>query len=543
MPAVLEPQVKKSPHTEQSVWFERAYGSLRDRYRRVDERTKEAFRRWRTSGGEAELQQLAAEKFPEADFVTVHDVPIFAEHVATERSGRVVKYDRRALEHIVARCNERILDTGDFAPLTAGHTPSKEGLPFPEVLGYDGPFRVGILGNKKPRWAIFVDEHIRKDCYAKAKSLPRRSPEVWAEPRMEDRILDPIAALGAETPRLDLGTVLYARRGDVVVEKYSSFVTSAAAMPSGSNTHLPGSVREKHAAADTTTPTEGAGSMLQPQDIQQIADAIMATKQWQWLTQKMDSEESSLPGADAGGEPGNMSPDADQMGDPGMPPADTSAPPDSPATAPPTPAPTPSAPAAAASPAAPAMSPLSDDEAGSLADDEKQQYGAMSHDGKCGYAAARRRYMAGAPTMRYSRASHDRLETEAEKLRDRVARLEDDKRQTERYSKLSTLAATYVFDVADEAKHCEAMSDEQFASHLTRVERYARHDDPTKVGYLPGLTEPVKTGEQKQDESTRRERYSRRAVQLADAARAKGQHLSYDDAHALAVAEDVPKDK
>ncbi|MCE7884832.1 MAG: hypothetical protein DYH08_13425, partial [Actinobacteria bacterium ATB1] len=27
------------------------------------------------------------------------------------------------------------------------------------VLGYVGPFRVGILGNKNPRWCIFADEH------------------------------------------------------------------------------------------------------------------------------------------------------------------------------------------------------------------------------------------------------------------------------------------------------------------------------------------------------------------------------------------------
>jgi len=43
-------------------------------------------------------------------FVVQEHVPVFKEH--TNRDG--VPFDRRAMERIAARCNERIRDTGDF---------------------------------------------------------------------------------------------------------------------------------------------------------------------------------------------------------------------------------------------------------------------------------------------------------------------------------------------------------------------------------------------------------------------------------------------
>ena len=198
----------------------------------TDSKNAVCFQTWRMHKGEDALDQTAVQRFSNGDFVQVKDVPVFTEHTTTDRDGNMVVYDRNALEAIADRCNERIEDTGDFSPITDGHTPDREaserGVPMPEVRGYAGPYRLGRVGNKKPRWAIFADEWWHKDDVQKLKKLRRRSPEVWLEERMEDRFFDPIAALGAETPRLDMGMTRFARTGDGrEVAKYTAAAPSA----------------------------------------------------------------------------------------------------------------------------------------------------------------------------------------------------------------------------------------------------------------------------------------------------------------------------
>ena len=156
-----------------------------------------------------ELQQIADKQFTDDKFVKVDDVCVFAEHETKDSKGNPQRYDKAALQAIVDRCNHRIADTGDFATLTDGHTPSKtdaaKGAKQPEVLGFMGPFRVGEIGNVEPRAAIFATQYHFRDSHSKVSKLPRRSVELWMDPDMSKRFFDPIAALGAETPRLDLG--------------------------------------------------------------------------------------------------------------------------------------------------------------------------------------------------------------------------------------------------------------------------------------------------------------------------------------------------
>ena len=77
----------------------------------------------------------------------------------------------------------------------------------PDVVGFAGPFRLGHIGRTpgSRRAAILADFQIFKDDLKRVRKYPRRSPEVWLEDRYEDIFIDPIALLGAEAPRLDLG--------------------------------------------------------------------------------------------------------------------------------------------------------------------------------------------------------------------------------------------------------------------------------------------------------------------------------------------------
>jgi hypothetical protein len=248
-----------------------------------------AFSLWDEHHGEHPLLGIASGRFGREQFQRTELSPIFSEHTSTAEK-RIVDpetgqpeikrvttiYDRNALEAVANRCNHRIEDTGDFPPLTEGHTPTQEqlarGAKQPDVLGYSGPFRVGLIGNKDPRWAIFAHEWHDKSARDRLARLRRRSPEVWLEEKMEDRFLDPIAALGAETPRLDMGLTRFNRPGRRVgefadgriVAKYSTHVIEPdryeAAFPGPASVALPsdkiGSRRKYLASGDVPEGTK-----------------------------------------------------------------------------------------------------------------------------------------------------------------------------------------------------------------------------------------------------------------------------------------------
>jgi hypothetical protein len=176
----------------------------------------------------------------------LRDVPVFAEHVTKARNGRTLIFNRENLERLAESCNRRIQQTGDYAAVTIGHTPDRDalaaGAPPPKVVGFAGPFRVGRLGQGEDgKWCIFADLRIYPEFREVLKHYPRRSAELWLAGEYDEMYLDPIALLGAETPRLDLGLVYSAERGGVMVEKY------AAAFPSATSTFVPGPSASKAA--------------------------------------------------------------------------------------------------------------------------------------------------------------------------------------------------------------------------------------------------------------------------------------------------------
>jgi hypothetical protein len=109
--------------------------------------------------------------------------------------------DEARLQRIAANANKRFSDTLDAVPLVLGHT--DEALPEsaqPPIVGYAINFQLGTLGEVEPRPALFVDFLIDPKFDGVEKQYPRRSVELW-----EDDIVDPIALLGATTPRRALG--------------------------------------------------------------------------------------------------------------------------------------------------------------------------------------------------------------------------------------------------------------------------------------------------------------------------------------------------
>jgi len=209
--------------------------------------------------------------FPKDEFVSIDNVPVFTEHEITIGDGRKVRFGPRELQAVTDRCNQRIRETGDFAALTIGHTPSPEsrgkGAQDPEVVGFAGPFRLGRLG-QRGRYAILADFNIFRRDADKVRKHPRRSPELWLEDEFSDMFLDPIALLGAEAPRLDLGMLYSAERQGQRIERYT------AVMPAAGNSFI----RSDKYAAETQKGDQAMA--LTPDEVGQIVDAI---EQLDWV--------------------------------------------------------------------------------------------------------------------------------------------------------------------------------------------------------------------------------------------------------------------
>ncbi len=273
------------------------------------------------------------ERFPEEQFVHVPGVVVFAEHETEDSQGRPQKYDKQALQAIVDRCNYRIEDTGDYAVLVKGHTPDDPDKDQPDVLGFVGNYRLGVIGNKKPRYAIVADEWHYAEKHDETRRLPRRSVEVWMHPDMGQRFFDPIAALGAETPRLDLGVKFAKSEDGHTVEKYS------AVAPAGANTFTetfeatgaqppaapPIAPQPEEPAVPTgeQLETTGQGNQLPPAALQQIVAAFNELDFVQWAKSKMAEDEAATGVGEELAQPGAEAvPGAEPAAEPAAPAAD-----------------------------------------------------------------------------------------------------------------------------------------------------------------------------------------------------------------------------
>lgn len=353
-------------------------------------------------------------------FEISHDVPVFCEHTGDD--GTV--YTREVLEAICANQNARIEDTGDYTAICAGHTPTPDdrtaGAAMPEVVGFSGPYYVGIIGSKKPKAAIIARNWgIFKDRVNVARRLPRRSVEIYQEADPRDRYFDPIAILGADMPRLDLG-LAYSR-----IHEGAKVARYAAAFPSGSDTFVPAP-----AAKQPAKYSEQESVMLTDEDVQKLVQAVQSLPEFQWAAQQMAARTAEVPADPAAAAvPGEVPP-------PDAPAAPPAIAPEVPANDPPNPA----------------------------ADPEKEKMAAQ-------YSRTN------ADKIRYARleAENKALQTDVVKIKQQLAAVETEKRQVARYSRLEKLAYDRAMVLDEEVERVKGMTDAQFEDHAKVIaERYQK---------------------------------------------------------------------
>jgi hypothetical protein len=447
----------------QDQFFDRASRALRKSIPSVNRRTVEVLRMWKESANAAEMNDRAENQFPESEYVHFGPRCIFLEHTIPggEQQEKIV-YDRDALQKLVNWANYRIADSATYAAISDGHTPDETeraaGKAAPDVLGYAGPFYLGLLGDMEPKWSIYADEWVHKADLERFKRLQRRSPEVWCSEPMESRTMDPIAALGAETPRLDSGMNPYSRCTDgKMVMRYSA-AGGPMVMAGPNNSYIPGDKPK------TTVDYSGASKMdmsvapAKPDLGSVVAEAFQALLPS--LVQSINQSMSMDP-ADNTDEPdaplGEDTVNTDEVDN-----------------------------VVAESPEAPVVA-----EEVAVDDPDDLKYKAMGAD--C-YAA----YQAGKSKSKYSRREAPKVDKEVHAMiakqqnqlieqSKQIKALQETNEKTVRYHKrseqLNSLANQFDFDPEEELEITEDMNDGQFDRHATKViTKYAKRDDVTSFG-------------------------------------------------------------
>jgi len=199
-------------------------------------------RTWRQHRGPTPEEELADRKFSPDRYQKQEDVCVFAEHETTDSQGQPRKYDLRKLARIVRYCNERALEHEAFAAIADRHTsnPGDPNPTEPRVMGYAGPYRLGLIGSRKPTWAIFTDEYRFPGEAEAFLQKNRRSVELWTDKRTGRMWFDPLTTCGADAPRLPLPSrYTVVRHAGAELERYTAAAGAPATAGLGS-THVPG---------------------------------------------------------------------------------------------------------------------------------------------------------------------------------------------------------------------------------------------------------------------------------------------------------------
>lgn len=450
------PQPKASE--SETDFIERAHRDLAEDYPDTAQRNAIVFKAWRESKGESELDRKAHSMFASDEYDRVDNVPVFIEHTLDKIArgpdgqpkfgddGQPVKYRKHFgiddMKAIVRNSNHRIEDTGSFSPLADGHNPSdferSLGAKSPEVLGFGGPFRLGMIGQKEPRWAIFQTEYRLKSEAEKFRRMPRRSAEVWRANDLSKVIIDPVAVLGAETPRLDMGLTFSRSASGEECLRYS-----AAAMAGGMDTFAPEHVKpEQYAEQETKT-------MVSPEDIQAIVAALMETPQMRFVTEQMDARANTS-------EQEQANVDTPPAGEPNKFGAD-----DGP----------------------PAEQESEEDKMKKLAAGEKKP---EDEEQRQQYSRERDEEV----------AKYRRLESEHNTLKSQVAMLARAKTEAERRARLHGLRQHFAFDVDKQLQYSMELSDKGFDGHCEMIRENFSPIPLDQQLLVPALDAPTRSMEQ-----------------------------------------------
>jgi hypothetical protein len=174
-----------------------------------------------------------------------------------------------------------------------------------------------MVGDK---WAIFMDEHHKKDGLAVLDKKQRRSVEINRYRDGRRPYFDPIAALGAESPRLPLPVARYSGDEDPgLIERYS---VEAPAMVSGSNSFIPVLGSKKDEDIQKYSDPEPDDMGITEQDVAAIVQALQNTPEMQWVKSQMTQ---SNPQSQQAGSQGAMPPHQPSAS-PAVPPSNPSQP-------------------------------------------------------------------------------------------------------------------------------------------------------------------------------------------------------------------------
>ena len=494
--------------------------------------------------------------FPPEQFEHRRNVCLWHEHETVTRDpetgGDVIKRnDIERIKAIVRENNLRIADTDSYSAIVDKHTlPSGKRDPIPpRTIGFAGPYRIGMIGRISPKFALFGDEHRRRDEAHTFRDRPRRSVEVLTLRANGRSYIDPIAAL-SEAPRLPL-PVQYGFDND---EGHREFYEAVAAFPGG-NTFIPGGSEKERDRFDidsipggspTQKPRPEAKAMaLQPEDLTQIVEAIQSTPQFQFLNQLMDQMGGQS--GQAGGLGGDGGPPVGAGGP--MPPGGNTQPP-----APPNPG--------GMSP--PAMGqPTGPGEEDKFACGPKYGAGSMPAGGMGAMAAQymTNRFAAG-EGEEMTREQYQAIQGELESVTEHYEALAADHRQlmaehaalkrgfaevrmrevdANRRNQIRELASQYPHFVDSDREESKClysagseMTDEDFDSHLEDLAHYAAKN-PAPSGMIPQGVFPERS------RSVETERYeanvAARSVEIYTQALASGRRLTSNEARKLAIEE------
>jgi len=418
----------------------------------VNERTRVVLKAWTASSTARMLLDKGQRQFPAARFRHFPPRCVFVEHTvpANPELGlpRQV-YGCAELLKLVDWANYRILNANSFSVLSEGHTPTRDelasGRPMPDVLGYAGPFYLGQYGDVDPRWAIYADEWIHHADLDRFERRQRRSPEIWVGDPLECRTMDPIAVLGAETPRLDCGLIPYSRASDGQTVIRASQVPTpssvcASVLSRGPNRSsrsgsVSGECSMTHPVA--SIPTSPTVPAVDPSLLEQTIRQVIA-----------DLLPSMVPAATP---PLTAPASGDVVIDPG--------------------------PARGLD-----MLPAEDDLALAEAENELcQQYSAVSDEYRRAFRAGWGRARAAHSGTRLDEL-HQLVARQQVRLQGLVDQLARERRDTTRYSRLCELSQQYAFDPREEAETCRDMTDPQFDRHCTAtIVKYSRRDDVSSL--------------------------------------------------------------
>lgn len=244
-----------------------------------------------------------------------YQLPPFAiidEHeFVDEETGKKQVFDKHRLQRLADKLNRRVKETGDLIPITLGHT--VDGLPEhrqPPIVGFSRNFRLAPL-KKSGRWAIWADPISDPRNVQKFRDHPRRSVELWAakSAKGEDDI-DPIAILGATSPKRDLGLHQFSRSGPAI--RYLD--------PTDERIHY----RKETGDDDMGEHEDGDGeSKLSPSDVKAIVAELLQTEPMKKLlavAEKMEAGDGADgDGVDGDGAAPGTTPELDGNPSPGQP--------------------------------------------------------------------------------------------------------------------------------------------------------------------------------------------------------------------------------